>query len=299
MGSSSLAGHTLDQPAQPTPSVQNLRPPNEVRFELENVSPHNYIYITQSDLLTILTATATAGINFVVIYKILRPDGTITIGQDAALTLALPAATVLQLGLTEGFLMSVTVQTSSATVARGDLFVNGVLTRGKAPVSYVTQNLFQGYLTLQNRVNWPPINSDAGTTGPGRLIARSLANPAVGTDWQFAPPVFTRTRLVGVVATFTTSAVVNNRAPALVIDDGVRILYAAPSPSVQAAATAVRYSWGAGVSSTIAAGGSVTVALPAPMLIPVNGRFRTLTPFMDVGDQWSAISFSTEEWLDI
>lgn len=298
---SSLAPPPLgnQQPAKPSPSVENFRPPTQIRFEVEQVSPHNYLYVTNSDTMQIVCCSSTAGIGIVVNFKILRPDGTITVSQEQSTTVALPATATILAQLTEGFLMNVAVGNTGPNITRGDLFVTGILLRGRGNAATVNQCLFQGYATRQNRINWPYTNADAGSLGPGKLFARTIANPAAGVDWQFALPAYTRARLTGVVATFTTSAVVNNRLPTLVIDDGVNIIYEAPSPSTQAAALGVRYSWGSGVTATLINGSKVVVSLPVPAFIPVNGRFRSLTPFMDAGDQWSAISASTEEWIDL
>lgn len=286
-------------PAQPTPSVENLRAPTAIRFELEQVSPHSYLYVTQSDILTVQFVSTTAGIGVKVNYKILRPDGTITVGQEDGLSVAAPGLGQIQVALTEGFLMNVAVGNTGPNITRGDLFVFGILERGRGVARVTTQTLFQGYATRQNRINWPYTNTDAGTFAAGRLFARSMGNPAAGQDWQFATLPFTRTRLIAVVATFTTSAVANSRTPMIVLDDGVNIIYEAPSPSTQIAGLSVRYSWGSGVTSTLINGSKVVVSLPVPAMIPVNGRFRSLTPFMDAGDQWSLISFSTEEWIDL
>jgi hypothetical protein len=284
--------------AEPTPSVPNLRPAAQVRFETDQVSPHNYLYITQSDSLQIICGSQIAGLVVVCDYKILRPDGTITVGEETTVTVALPAVATILVQLTEGFLMNVVVGAASTTVQRGDLFVQGDLVRGRGAALFITQRLFNMYATSHNRAVWPPVSSDAGPTGPGRVLCRSIANPAAGAEFIWTTPPNIRTRLIGVFATFVTSAVVANRLPTLSIDNGANVMYIAPAPAVQVASTGIRYSWGSGVSSVAPVGGNATISLPALMFVPVGGHVRSATNQIDPGDQWSTISFSTEEWID-
>lgn len=126
-----------------------------------------------------------------------------------------------------------------------------------------------------------------------------IAAPAAGAD--FSTPQFRvwPWRLLGLVATLTTSAVVANRQVTLNLTDGNGITWRGTAPAVQAATTTVTYQLLPLATPSAPVAGLSTMALPADGLwIPRGWTLNVVTTLLDVGDQWSAIVADIQELPD-
>jgi hypothetical protein len=131
-----------------------------------------------------------------------------------------------------------------------------------------------------------------------RRVRRTIAvdRPAVGLDWTTTVPAGHVWELATVFASLTSSAVVANRVPRLVVTaEGVTILDAPPA-AVQAASLTRRYSW-AGYEAAYQVDTGVAVPLP-PLVLAEGATVGSLTTALDVGDQWSApVLYVVDSWV--
>lgn len=133
------------------------------------------------------------------------------------------------------------------------------------------------------------------TQVPGSLAAGFPA-PGVGTDWTLTAPGRAALRVKSVTARLTTSAVVGNRWPQLVLTDGVETLAILPALAVQVASTVVTYTWMDGaLAVNSGAGGAQSMALAPNLHLDPGFTLGTSTLLRDVGDQWDRLAVWTEE----
>lgn len=110
-------------------------------------------------------------------------------------------------------------------------------------------------------------------------------DPPAGSEMSVTVPAGQTWRLEAVEVTLVTSAVVNNRQVALVIDDGVNEIARIVSGVVQAASTTVRYVFSGQVDESANRGGVQLEPLPTIDVGP-GWRIRTVTTLLDVGDNY-------------
>ncbi len=121
-----------------------------------------------------------------------------------------------------------------------------------------------------------------------------VPNPAAGADWVQTVPAGQRWRVMTGNFTLTTSAVVANRFPAIIFDDGVNQFYATAWDNAIAANTAPRISLGPQRYVALNDGNSQSMAYIGNLVIPAGARVRSVTTSMQAGDQWSAITLLIE-----
>lgn len=124
--------------------------------------------------------------------------------------------------------------------------------------------------------------------GPLELVTVvPVANPAAGADWQTI--LAASGVLAAIVGTFTASAAVANRLPAFQVQDGAgHTLWTIQTPSAQTAGQVHSYVSGPGVGVN-AAGNTVTLPIPAGLVLPAGAVIKSATTAIDVADQWSAV----------
>lgn len=122
--------------------------------------------------------------------------------------------------------------------------------------------------------------------------------PLPGVDIKATVPGAARWRVQCLQAQLTTSAVVANRVPHLVITDGQgNSLYNFPSSSNQLAGSTVQYSAGTTVVS-LSFDSATVMVLPFPVKLLQGWTIGFVTTALDAGDQWSNLALHVKEWLN-
>jgi hypothetical protein len=220
--------------------------------------------------------------------------------------LTLPVAyspTILVIQLSEGYLLSVAVS-ALGTPARGGTFVKVFIARAGTGVANATYALCADYIANQSPTGWPFGRLVSGPEGPGRLRTVNVANPGAGVDWNVTVQGNTRWRIASLLATFTASATVANRVPIIRLRDVTNAvdLGRFVTPTTITAGLTFFMTAAPGVVNQITSGNDIAIPLPSPIflsgLLPANGLFVS-TAGIQVGDQWSNINLTIEEWFDI
>lgn len=132
-----------------------------------------------------------------------------------------------------------------------------------------------------------------------RRVNYVIANPAVGAELVINPVGMGGWRLLNLVYTLTTSAVVATRATSLRLSDGNATYWYGVPLSSQTASSANIYQYTERAQPAALTGGLVQLALPAEGLyIPRGWSARTVTAAIDVGDQYSVIAVLIQELPD-
>jgi hypothetical protein len=125
----------------------------------------------------------------------------------------------------------------------------------------------------------------------------AVASPAAGADWSIPVPAGAYWEPLAIVATLTTSAVVANRGPRVIANDGGIAFASLPSPVSATASAAWRFTWAHDgvLNQSSPAGTGVMQAIP-DLIVPGGGSLSVATNNLDVADQWSAIVVTVREW---
>lgn len=124
----------------------------------------------------------------------------------------------------------------------------------------------------------------------------SLPNPPVGTEFALTPTGRGAWRILSLVATLATSAVVANRGVAWTVDDTNGTFFRSPAGAVQINGATVKYAAFDGASVTGLIGTNIAIGWPNGGIVLYEGyRLRSITDNLDAGDQWSAIAALVEE----
>jgi len=275
-----------------------------VRFLSQAVQPPSQVYVALNDVLRIVAASSQANEVLTVNYRLLLPSGTIVAGQSSLQVSSDRAINIHDEPLAEGFLLSVSCKAAAATT-RGQTFARIFLTNPALGQGQPSNMLMADYVTTAMAPAHPGGRVLAPTEGPGWVHFGQIPNPTPGSDFIIQVANNARVRALGVGAFFSTSAVVANRVPQLKIGDGIgKTIFQSPT-GVQIGANSGNTFFSA------SAGFGGACVLPPPfgienglwgfpndcLLLP-PAQIYTLTINLQAGDQWNAVDFLIEEWLD-
>jgi hypothetical protein len=274
------------------------RPP-AIRLATQNVPPPAGLYVTIDDALQLSLYCTLANAPVSIRLRLLLPDGTISInGWDVSSGPALQKNS-FQFSLSEGYILSANVFTS-ASIGRGQLYGVLQLNRGQIGSTLYGQTLTQGYITGQSSIYFPDGPLGYSLEGNGHLRSVTGATPAAGAECVETVPALSTWRLLSLRVKLVTSAVVNNRAVSIIMDDGSIAFSQGLAASFQPASINTTYNFGAaqppltGPTNTIQQSG-----LPTNILLTSGFRIRTSTSFLSAGDQYSQLQYAVEEWINV
>lgn len=270
----------------------------EIVLSTENVPPPHCIYLTQADQLTIL-ATATLGCQLRITARIILADGSLAINQwDMPTFTNVGGFNTFSCPLSEGFLLSVTV-TNQVASRRGQTYVRLQLLRGGDVTGTTAQILAQGYVSFFSQVFWPDFQSENCASGMGNLRKVTGTLPGFGAEISETVPTGLMWRILSIWYKLATSAVVANRFPHLLLDDGVSVLVDTPPFQAQAASLTLTYQSFTGGQSLNVADTIVGLRFPVDIRLMGGGRIRTSTTALDGGDRFTAPVYLVEEWIQL
>lgn len=234
-------------------------------------------------------------------------EGLKTFEQTLALT-DTRTRCVVDIPIGKGYLTNVVV-VAYVTAALGDIVAPPVFTtfarvtviRGYSGGTMTIGTLLQGYVTASVGIAWPgsPITHSADGVGYVRTIDGT--QPPPGGDITETVPLAARWRLLHLLVSFTTSAVVGNRTGILRIKDvsfADRLLLA--NVTSQPPSTTWQYNWAPGFPmSSGGAGLYLTTPLPPDLFLRSTEGFTTSTLGFSAGDQWGVPRYTVMEWLEI
>jgi len=256
------------------------------------------VYLTGEEELRASSLANASGLGLTISGRILRPDGTIspikfTHAPNSTRTIA---TTIV--GLSEGWLLGLTVRATTGAPAFGQTWVLLELLRGGGGATDVVQTLGMGFVTANTPLNWPGGVNFLPTDGPGHLRSIVGTTPAAGAEISEVVPTGARWEFLAFRALFVTSAAVANRFPSFIVFDGSSGDYQNGAIVAQAASLSIKYHLAPGAPAPQLDGNNDLV-IPAPVGIRLAAGFaiNTGTANIQAGDQWSAIRYLVREWM--
>jgi hypothetical protein len=195
--------------------------PPEVHFKHFGVQPTMPAYVTKDDFLqvTIYTTQATTGLTLTA--RILTPDGRVSYMGESLDNVSTSTLTQKIFGLTEGFLLSVSVSNINGGLADQICFVSVGLQFSSHASTAPHTMLCQGYVSNLYTIDWPPVyvrgpaSSSTQTTGVTPWSTVAGANPTIAgigltTAYNQAASFSAANIAQGILLTDTTSAAGNH-----------------------------------------------------------------------------------------
>jgi len=273
------------------------RPP-EVGFARAGLNPPAAYYVNENATLVIDTWSSTAPAALTITAEVLTADGQITLSSWSHTPNTNRTRATSRFPLIEGFLLSVIVDATGLAYRRGHTWCMVSIQRGEAATGVAEAVLIADYITDTRRLAWPVDVLSRPTDGLGLISSVAGSDPAAGAEWSITVPAGARWRVLGVIATLTTSATVASRIATLVVDDGTNWLYNSAAQTAQGASQYVVYCWGAALPSAATAGGVSNNPLPTGLDLAPGYRLRSSTANLQVGDDWSAPRALVQEWVE-
>lgn len=277
--------------------IMSTRP--AVRFLTQAVQPPSIVYVNVDDDIVVGAASSLPGEVLTVSYRLLKANGDIVLGQFTVSPASDRSVKVYQESLTEGFLLSVSCKAKQA-VTRGQTFARVFLSNpslGNGTPSYM---LMADYVTTAMAPAFPNGRQLSPVEGPGFINHVPLSAAPLGSDFTAIIPTNARWRLISILGTLITSAVVGNRSAGLKVAIGGQTVGIIPAPVAQPASSTFIYTWGVNSGPY----GDVTNTWAVPLLslpiLPQQGTsfVGSFTTGIQAGDDWSGIVLAVEEWLD-
>jgi hypothetical protein len=256
------------------------------------------LYLTGDDNLRITTIGALANAVLAIEGRLVTPEGVAIPFAERHVPSSTYTSTSQVLPIAEGILTHLQVRATSGSALRGHVFAVVEVVRGGSSNAQPLGTILQGYVTATQRLAWPGSLMESSTAGVGRVRSITGTNPAAGVEISETVPAGVRWRLLSLWFTLTTSAVVANRTPRIVIDDGATEYYRAGSGFQQTASGTAVYEASAAPTTAATGGGPNMFGIPYNHVLAAGHRFRTSTVALDAGDDYSAPQYLVEEWLE-
>jgi hypothetical protein len=290
-------------PGQPAPlapgEFTGSKPSNVVTWQTKRLTPPSPLYVTVDDVLRVGGASSQAGESVTVSYRLLRAaDGAIVYGQDLLTLPSDRSITAMDIPMAEGFLISVSCKAAVATT-RGQTFVRLFLNPKVLGAGQPGLMMMSDYVTNAMAPGYPGGRGISPIEGPGWSNSFATVVPLAGNDWSWPVPTNARWRIMGIVSQLTTVAAAPVRVPILAVKDGAGNYVLFMEPNVGAnAARAWSTSGAIGVPGSGVSGFVISWNLPRETILLPGWSISSATQNLAGADQWTAVRFIVEEWLD-
>jgi hypothetical protein len=259
--------------------------------------PHAF-FMTGDDYLLVSTLSSAAG-TLLIGFRFLTLDGVIMAGERThSVSGSRTTPDTSRIALGEGWLLNLTIATDSDNGLLGANFIRVDVTRGISAVSRVIATLLQGSANDENRLVWPGSPIRSSLENPGRLRSITGTNPAAGAEIIETVPTGARWRVIAGSFRFVTDATVSSRQPRLTITDGTNTIWAGEEAANVTASDDVRHNFGLGTERLAHLGDDRQYPFPTEMVLGAGFAIQTATLNLQAGDNFSALQFLVEEWLE-
>lgn len=269
-----------------------------VSFLTTGVAPPGALYMQEDDELQIQVQARISSAPFIIQVRgrFLLPNGRIIpIESDCLLPIGV-FSTGFFFPLGEGYLLGLTVNGNPAIPNTGQVYASVNVVRGGSLVAQSVQCLCAGIVTLNAGISWPASGVTLATDHQGLIRSITGTTPGAGADISESVPAGVRWRLVSFKVQLATSAVVANRLPQFIIDDGANFFFANVTPFPVTASQTVQLVFSTASFQTAALAGTIMLTAPQNLFLPATFRIRTSTVGLQAADQFSALQYNVEEW---
>lgn len=257
------------------------------------------LVITPQDSL-VLSGMGLGGENVILRAKYLDPHGIVRqLEQRLAMTGG-AAYDDRTIPLYHGQLLFLVLQTPTANVVPGDLYVECTLRTNGTARENISYCFSQGYLHTFKTIQWPPGEYLDFLQPHGSQKQITTTAPAAGAGFTMAVGTSFFYRHIALKFLLTTSGVAASRRPSMEIQssDGASVYYRATTGQETTASSTDTYNFATDVNTRVSIElNSMDVAVPK-FLLRDNMRLSIAVDNMQAADQISAIFWTVESLRD-
>lgn len=269
-----------------------------VQFLTTGIAPPNAIYFSPDDQLFLFVVPSVV-CTLRIVARLLLPTGELKIMEYPFTTVATRSPQLQIQNLGEGFLLSINVYCHTTALRRGQVWVKFVFIRGGLNTQILGQTVAQGYVTELTSLFYPGGPTGYELEGRGNLRSITGTTPAAGAQLLETVPTGAIWRISSFRYNLATSAVVANRTPGLIIDDGVNSFLRVYVPSAIIASNSSAQCFGAGYISGGLGPNQQWVGIPNDLYLPAGFRIQSDVIAMQGADQINLVQYLVEEWLQL
>lgn len=269
-----------------------------VGFKVQHVDPPAALYVLSNYALRLFVWSSISNFTLTVEGRILRSDGVVSQFRHQIVPTGNRALNQFFFGLTEGFLLSVSVGGNTPGLTRGQVYCELALNISLGTNGIAVQELAAENITGACSLSWPTGRMISALEGPGNIRSVTGTTPAAGAEISEVVPTNARWRLIAARFTLIASAAVANRTTHIQVDDGVNPYWVSTFILTQTASSTVVFSATQGITPQADTGIFATLSWPAGLYMMPGHRWRTNTANLQAADQYSAPQYLLEEWLE-
>jgi hypothetical protein len=254
---------------------------------------------TEDDNLRVVSLNAKAGVTIAIQGRRLNPDGKAVPFTYVHTPNTDRTAKTTDFKFGAGAVLNLTVFVSGGAPMLGQTYVLLQLIRGLSGATIVIGTLLGGYVTATQALGFPGSPIQSSIEGGGYARQLTGTTPAAGAEVNETVPTGARWRLNYFQAFLTASAAPATRAPRLSFNTGSPALIHLPTTGTIPAAGSHYFGWAEGSafdsdhSSNVSSG-----SLPSAAILVAGQVIATNTEGLQVGDQWSLVTYGVQEFLD-
>ncbi|OLB84955.1 MAG: hypothetical protein AUI15_33840 [Actinobacteria bacterium 13_2_20CM_2_66_6] len=261
-------------------------------------SPFQF-YVTGEDRLRIISVNSQTSVRVTFRWRFIDTFGKVQSNEEihTPATNRTTGTNDYELGV--GALLNLTAFASSGSPQFGQTFVIVQLIRGIGSAAIVMGTLLAGYVTGTQHLAWPGSPIQSSLDGQGALRTITGTTPGGGTEVSESVPTGARWQLLTFAGTLNESGGVAI-TPRLLGDDGAGVEHWSVSSEESVATNTFRYMWLTGLGYKVTAGHLPhTAGLSSEIRMLAGQRLRTNHEGVSGSFQWSAITYTVREWLEV
>lgn len=201
----------------PEPAILTIPP--VARFITAGIPPEASLYINRDEHLAVHVWNSVTGATLTVLVRLLRTDGQLQYIEREITPSADRLENTFVIPLTEGFLVNVTVDSSAATIRRGQCFVALHVLRSLFGPHRHSESIASGYVSSGTNLYHPGRPSEFATEGRGHIRPVQFTIEGDPPIASLTVPANTRWRVIAVRATGATAINKNKRSFELLVTD--------------------------------------------------------------------------------
>ena len=190
--------------------------------------------------------------------------------------------------------LTIQLSTTTQTTQRGQLYALITLEIANAPVITLTSD----YITSANPLSYPTGSIQQPTQGNGAILLIDIGNPAVGAEWIFTNTKNLLLRIISVNYSLETNATVATRRSSIdfFLASG-EVDLVSPPATTQLTSLSRSYYW-SNISPPASAFLTYIFGTLPNAPITKNGSVRSFTENKQVGDVYTSVFLTVEQWIN-
>lgn len=291
---------TLPGPAAAAdaPATPILTQQAGITFATRQVAPPSEVYVTQDDSLHVVTYCSQTNVQVTIAFRILRKDGVVIRTPQVIVPRNDRVRRDDFFPLTEGFLLSVDVSTSTPSILRGQCWVDIDISQGSSSQAVDYQSILSDYLTTGASIGFPGARQISSVEGPG-VPVNALFTLVPATGATVAVPSGARWLLRQIAFEYVAGGAVATRVPIItIVTSSDNTVQAAPVAG-QTSGTTVLYTAGSWGSVSTAFASAMPIPLPDNILLLAGDSMNIVVNNQQAGDTAPVPGVvRVEEWLE-